>query len=134
MKFASVVFALIGVGGIATVDGMSIRGRGANKLMTFARRLDEDAAEENGDENNNNGENGEENGDDSMYFLKDYSIKLLSCIQGEQVSTTRTVKWKLARSFSVFVLRILVMRILHLVVRVVMVTMLLVSPHSSKPT
>jgi hypothetical protein len=85
MKFASVVFALIGVGGIATVDGMSIRGRGANKLMTFARRLDEDAAEENGDENNNNGENGEENGDDSMYFLKDYSIKLLSCIQGEQV-------------------------------------------------
>ena len=95
MKFASVVFALIGVGGIATVDGMSIRGRGANKLMTFARRLDEDAAEENADENgeesgDENGEesgdeNGEENGEDSMYFLADYSIKLLSCIQGEQV-------------------------------------------------
>ena len=95
MKFASVVFALIGVGGIATVDGMSIRGRGANKLMTFARRLDEDAAEDNGDENgeesgDENGEesgdeNGDENGEDSMYFLADYSIKLLSCIQGEQV-------------------------------------------------
>jgi hypothetical protein len=61
------------MGGIA-VDGMSIRGntKHANKLMTFSRRLNSGDGDDMDDEER------------ASYFLKDYSIKLLSCIQGEQ--------------------------------------------------
>jgi len=118
MKFSSGVFNLIVVGGIATAESMSIRGntKTANKLITFARRVEDAAADNSGGYyNNNNGNggynnnynganNGGQNGqysqygqaasyggnygemdEESMYFLNNYSIKLLSCIQGEQV-------------------------------------------------
>jgi len=127
MQFSSRVFALIGVaGGLATVveSSMSMRGntKPANKLLTFARRLEDGANYNNNGANNANGgynqnynganaNNGGQNGqysqygqnygqggqggqyggsygdmdEESMYFLTNYSIKLLSCIQGEQV-------------------------------------------------
>jgi len=101
MKFESGVITLALMSAIA-VEGMSIRGntKQANKLLAFSRRLEDSGDEgesgdsgdsgESGDENNQ--ESGDENNEESMddeqratYFLKDYSIKLLSCIQGQQV-------------------------------------------------
>lgn len=132
MKFKSAILSLLIALVTSNVDGMSIRGntKSANKLMTFARRLDDSnggySYNYNGGANNgNNGNNYNQNGgygngngynngngngnvngyengnsygngngyggqygemqEEAMYFLNDYSIKLLSCIQGEQV-------------------------------------------------
>jgi len=100
MKFASGIFTLALAGGIA-VDGMSIRGntKHSNKLMAFSRRLEDSGDSEDSDDSEESGDYDEESGDnendeyDDMsddekvsYFLKDYSITLLSCIQGQQVT------------------------------------------------
>ena len=103
MKFASAVSALFIAIGIAEVDGMSIRGntKSANKLMTLARRLENAGGYGNGGYNNGgnnyNGQTAANNGyggyggyygemeEEELYFLNNYSIKLMSCIQGEQV-------------------------------------------------
>mmetsp|Transcript_4065 Transcript_4065/g.11653 ORF Transcript_4065/g.11653 Transcript_4065/m.11653 type:complete len:651 (-) Transcript_4065:1181-3133(-) len=93
MKFSCGIFSLLLAGGIAASDGMTIRGGSehARKLMASSRRIEENQAQGNynyGQYSNYNGYNQYADMNDeerSLYFLRDYSIKLLSCIQGEQV-------------------------------------------------
>lgn len=106
--FGSTVLAAVAASGISAADGMSIRGntKSANKLMTFARKLEDNAGQGNNNNNVNYYNNGYYGGnagnyggnpnqgyggyygdmdEESMYFLRNYSIKLLGCIQGAQV-------------------------------------------------
>jgi len=84
MKIASGILTLTLAGNIA-VDGMSIRGNSkhANKLMAFSRRLENSGDSGNAEEYGDSGDMNDE--EKEIYFLKDYSINLISCIQGEQV-------------------------------------------------
>uniref|UniRef100_A0A7S4AT22 Uncharacterized protein n=1 Tax=Pseudo-nitzschia australis TaxID=44445 RepID=A0A7S4AT22_9STRA len=86
MKFGNGICALLLTGGIATSDAMSIRGssKHAHKLMAFSRRL-EDGGSNDGSNDEANDEANDDANDESYTFLKDMSIKLLSCIQGEQM-------------------------------------------------
>jgi len=96
MKFTFGILAIALAGSVA-VDGMSIRGntKHANKLLAFSRRLedsdDSGDSEESGDSDDENENNDDDewadmsNEERTTYFMKDFSIKLLSCIQGEQV-------------------------------------------------
>lgn len=90
MKFSSAAFSFVAACGFSSANGVSIRGdaKSATKLMNHARRLDQN----NGGGYNYYGGNGGGYGgyygemdENSMYFLRDYSIHLLSCLQGEQV-------------------------------------------------
>ena len=94
MKFASSVIALALASGVV-VNGMSIRGntRHANKLIASARRLEEGSGDSgDGEESGDSGdeEESEDSGDSGdaveEMSLTDYSITLLTCISGEQVT------------------------------------------------
>lgn len=95
MRVFGSAFSLFMTGAIGSSCGLSIRGstKSADKLMAFARRLDDNNYNYNGGGNYYGqgaanygyaGQYGNMN-DESLYFLGGYSMKLLNCIQGEQV-------------------------------------------------
>jgi len=98
--FGSTVLAAVAASGISGVDGMSIRGntKSANKLMKLARKLEDGAGQgnngngyyyangyNNGGNNGYGGYYGGEMNEESLYFVRSYSITLLGCIQGATV-------------------------------------------------
>jgi hypothetical protein len=82
MKFSTAFLTAIAVGGSGAADAMTIRGdsHSAQTLMQKARRV-EDAG------NGQSEFNYAEMSDNYMYFLRDYSIKLLSCVNEEATTS-----------------------------------------------